>query len=156
MKPPRRSSSPAEREFEPFTSASGPSVMESLALLAGLEAVTRASTLAHAQSLQSKIPPPIAPQAPNHPTRYTSQRREYLPALEDPAVIHALLDRARSRIRPSARTTKPLPQSSALAPPMSTPVITSVQPKPRRLSAHQTLGSYGAPILTSSRGDKPR
>jgi hypothetical protein len=154
-------------QFEPFVpSVHLCSITESLSVMAGLDSLTRLSAAASAQPqpppaavapVQVVPPAPAraapapsavakAPAPPSPSVRFTSSRKDYLPALQDPALVQALLSRA-SRPTTTSSPSRPARQATP-----SNPQNVAAQPKPRPFLSSQR--SHTMPILSSHPSSK--
>lgn len=162
-------------EFEPFVpSVHLCSLTESMAVLAGLDSVTRQGAVpatqamaqaeaikaaaAAAQLVAATLPVPAptaaapAPAARSAPV-YSSRRKEYLPALQDPQLIAALLAGGPRNQGASHHLQKPAARTTALAATASTSREVKAQPKPRPLGS-SGFRSFTVPILSTPKEDE--
>jgi hypothetical protein len=158
-------------QFEPFI----PSIhlctlTDSLSVMAGLDTLTRqaaaevlpapAAPAAPAPKVleQQRKPAPPAPQPaeralPPQPTpRISTSRKDYLPALQDPRLVQALLARAARTSSLATQTGAPTNASRAAARPAppAAPEQVQAQPKPRPFRTSSRF-AHTMPILSTNK-----
>ena len=147
-------------QFEPFVpSVHLCSLTESMSVLVGLDSMTRQAALpavpvvtvvlatpAAAATLPVEAPARTAPPQPTLQS-FTSRRKDYLPALQDPALIQALLQRAPRSQQPPTQRAAPGKMSPSTSPPR-----VHAAPKRRPLGS-SSWQSYTVPILSTRSED---